>query len=121
MDRYTETPARQRVVEIMSGRPAGSLKTQEVNLMPVGADFNFTAKTAPGRGSFWDEHRVERIGASSWDHTKKKLARAVRAIVLLEHIGSPGAVAILKDMATGHRGAQPTKVAMEALKSLRIR
>jgi hypothetical protein len=44
--------------------------------------------------------------------------RAVRAIVLLEHIGTPGAVAILKDMATGHPDAQPTKVARDCLERL---
>ncbi len=39
----------------------------------------------------------------------------MRAIILLEHIGSPDAVAILKDMATGHAEAHPTKTAVEAL------
>ena len=39
----------------------------------------------------------------------------MRAIILLEHIGSPDAVAILKDMSTGHPEAQPTRTAVEAL------
>ena len=54
-------------------------------------------------------------------NTKKKWTRAVRAIVLLEHIGSPDAEAILKEMATGHPDAHPTKVAREALKTLAAR
>jgi hypothetical protein len=41
--------------------------------------------------------------------------------VLLEHIGTPEAVAILKDMASGHPDAQPTRVAREALDRLKIR
>ncbi len=42
----------------------------------------------------------------------------MRAILLLKHIGTPGAVAILKDMATGHPDAQPTKVARDCLERL---
>jgi hypothetical protein len=54
-------------------------------------------------------------------NTKKKWTRAVRAIVLLEHIGTPDATAIIKDMATGHPDAYPSKVAKEALKTLASR
>ena len=49
---------------------------------------------------------------------KKKWTRAVRAIVLLEHIGTPDAVAVLKELATGHADAQPTKAAKEAVARL---
>jgi hypothetical protein len=42
----------------------------------------------------------------------------VRAILLLEHIGTPGAFAILKEMATSHPDAQPTKVARDCLEFL---
>ena len=38
--------------------------------------------------------------------------------MLLEHFGTPGAVAILKEMATGHPDAQPTRVARDALARL---
>jgi hypothetical protein len=38
----------------------------------------------------------------------------VRAIVLLEHIGSPDAIEILKAMSPGHPQAQPTRTAVEA-------
>jgi hypothetical protein len=117
MDRYKESPTRQRMVEVMSGRQAGQLAGKEVSLRPVGQDgFNFFAQ--PNFGSWWAEHKIERINWDSRRNFKKKWTRAVRAIVLLEHIGSPDAVDILKDMATGHPDAQPTKVAQEALKSL---
>ena len=36
--------------------------------------------------------------------------------MLLEHIRTPDAIAILKDMATGHPDAAPTKLAKDALK-----
>jgi hypothetical protein len=117
MDRYTETPARQRMVEILSGREAGSLKGKKIELRKFGGpdDFNFFAQN---EGSWWAENRVERINSAYWANTKKKWTRAVRTLTLLEHIGTPDAVAILKDMATGHPDAYPTKVAKEALKTV---
>jgi hypothetical protein len=117
MDRYTETPARQRMVEVLSGREAESLKGKDVQLRKFGGpdDFNFFAQN---EGSWWAENRVERISSVYWTNTKKKWTRAVRALVLLEHIGTPDALAILKDMATGHPDAYPTKVAKEALERI---
>ena len=106
------------MVEIMSGLPAGSLKTQEVNLIPARGDFHFRSKSDQGIWEGWAAHRVDRIASSSWDHTKKKWTRAVRVMVLLEYLGNPGAKDILKDMNTGHPDAYPTKVAKEALKGL---
>jgi len=115
MDKVTETPARQRMVEVLSSRNAGSLKDKKVDLRKVGNEgYNFF----DGRGSWWAEHKVSRINTYDWDSPKKKWTRAVRAIVLLEHIGTPDAVAILKDMATGHPEAQPTRVAKESLERL---
>ena len=117
MDRYTESPTRQRMVEVLSGRESESLKGKDVQLRKFGGpdDFNFFANNV---GSWWAENRVERISSDSWRNTKKKWTRAVRAIVLLEHVGSPEAAAILKDLATGHPDAYPTKVAKEALKAV---
>ena len=78
--------------------------------------FNFFA---PNEGSWWAESRVDRINPlQPWLTHKKKWTRAVRAIVLLEHFGTPDAVAILKEMATGHPEAQPTRVARDALARL---
>jgi len=116
MDRYKESPGRQRMVEALSGREPGSLKGKDVQLRKFGGpdDFNFTADN----GSWWAENRVDRIGTYSWDPGKKKWTRAIRAIVLLEYIGTPDAQEILKDMATGHPDARPTKVAKEVLEAL---
>jgi hypothetical protein len=118
MDRYTETPGRQRMVELMSGRPAGVLKAQELRLMKVADGYNFVVKTDQGSASFWAESRLDRVGTARWDHPKKKWTRAVRAIVLLQYISTPEAKDILKAMATGHPDAYPTRVAKEALNAL---
>jgi hypothetical protein len=121
MDRYTEIPVRRRLVEILSGYPPDALKEREdFQIRQVGTGFTFSATTARGgRGSWWAEHRVELINSGGpRGDLKKKWTRAVRAIVLLEHIHTPDAVAILKDMAGGHPEAYPTKVAQEALAAL---
>jgi hypothetical protein len=126
MDHYKEAPGRQRMVEVLSSRPAGELAGKEVILTrlvervePTGPveGFNFLAR--PNFGSWRAEHKVDRINQPEGARTpKKKWTRAVRALVLLEHIGTPDAVAILKDMATGHPDAQPTKVARDSLERL---
>lgn len=116
MMRVTEPPARQRLVEVMSGRPAGSLAGKDVSIRKVGDDgYNFF----DGRGSWWAEHRVERISADvGWGNVKRKWTRALRALVLLEHIGTEESLAIVKWMATGHPDAQPTRTARDSLKRI---
>jgi RNA polymerase sigma factor (sigma-70 family) len=112
MKEVTEAPARQRMVQVLSGPQARALEGMDVQLRELnnGEGFNFTS----GNGSWWAEHRVERINTHGWV-TRKSWVRAVRVIVLLEHIGTPSAVAILQDMASGHADAQPTRAAREAL------
>ena len=108
-------PARQRMVEVLSERAPGSLEEKEVTLSQVGDDgFNFRADN----GSWWAEHKVSRIGEFAWSDHKKKWTRAVRAIALLQHLGTPEARAILDDMATGHPDAFPTKAAKQAVATL---
>ncbi len=115
MNDVVTSPTRQRLVEILSQRPMGSLENKDVSIRRLGGGsegFNFF----DGRGSWWAEHRVDRINLGG--NMKRKWTQAVRAIILLEHIGSPDAVAILRDMAGGHPDAQPTKLAVEALDRL---
>jgi hypothetical protein len=114
MARVTETPARQRLVEVLSGRDPGSLEGKEVRLNDMGhrGGFNFFN---PETGSWWAEYRVSRINSGRGATFKKKWARCVRAIVLLEQIHTPEAIAILEEMAGGHADAKPTRVAREAL------
>ena len=42
----------------------------------------------------------------------------MRAIVFLEHVRTPEAIAILKDLSTGNADAQPTQAAIDALKRI---
>jgi hypothetical protein len=111
-----EAPSRQRMVEVLSGRPAGSLKRNQVNLRGLngGDGFNFFD---PAAGSWWAEHKISRINTYRRGE-KKKWTRADRSIVLLEHLATPEAVAVIKDMATGDPDAQPTKTAKESLERL---
>ena len=112
MENVTSKPLRQRLVEILSGRVAGSLGEGDVNLRNTGGDsFNFSS----GNTSWWAEVKVSRLETEWWRGGKKKWVRAARAIALLEHIKTPEAIALLKDIATGHPDAAPTKYAAEAL------
>jgi len=70
---------------------------------------------SPTLGSWWAEVDVEKINSNSWLNPKFKWTRAVKAIALLEHIGSADAVALLKEIAGGHPLAQPTREAHQAL------
>jgi hypothetical protein len=61
----------------------------------------------------WDiAIRVEDIGTFG---QKATWVRALRAIALLEHIGSREAFAIVEDLATGHPDAAPTRAAKAVL------
>jgi hypothetical protein len=119
VDAVPDWTPRARLVAVLSGdRPAARLLEGKgpITLERHGGQtepvyYNFRQDG----GSWWAEHRVERLNVGTWGNRRKYWTRAVRAVVLLEHVGSPEAVAVLKDLATGHPDAQPTKVAKEAL------
>ena len=109
---------RGRLVAVMSDYPVEMFKDsqlKDVNLRETGnGSFNFFA----GQGSWWAESKVANLDSQmGWNH-KKQWTRADRAIVLLQHFGTPDAIAILQEMATGHPEARPTVIARNALKSL---
>jgi hypothetical protein len=127
MKDVTETPVRQRLVAILSGRPADSMEDMTIALRATGTpgsgDFNFFTVRNPNDKdsssvSWWAEGKVSRLNSNAWGNAKPKWTRAVRAIILLEHIATPDAIAILRDMATGHPDAQPTKAARDSLTRL---
>ena len=101
------------MVELCSQCPADSLAGKDVALRPAGDGFNFF----DGRGSWWAEHRVERIGVSPWNK-KPAWTRAARAVAILEQINTPEAVMALKRLAVGNPDAPPTKAARDSLKRL---
>jgi hypothetical protein len=120
MKDVTESPARTRLVELCSEMEAGSLAGQEVNFRSIAMgeeNFNFSSETS---GSWWAEHKIERIGVSPYQ-PKKSWLRAVRAAVVLEHIGTPEAMKALEQLATGHADALPTKTAKASLEHLKKR
>jgi hypothetical protein len=106
-----EQPARNRLIEVLCDYSPGQLRGKNIQLRAAGADFNFYA---PSYGSWWAEHKVSRL-----TRQKKQWIRAARAIVLLQHIASQDAIAVLKDLATGNPDAEPTVVAKVALESLK--
>lgn len=119
MNDVTEYPARSRLYAVLSGYIAAD-KADAIDgaiTLRQHADekgepyYNFVIKN----GSTWAEHKVERINSTNYGTRRTPWVRAVRAISLLEHVGTPAAVSLLKDLATGHPDAQPTKAAKEAL------
>jgi len=113
MGDVTDQPARNRLIEILCDYPAASMKHKDVHLrvFPKGDGANFFADNS----SWWAEMHVANLDKNGRGTSKKKWTRAVRAIVLLEHLATPDAIAILKEMAKGHADATPTKVAEDAL------
>jgi hypothetical protein len=115
-DASTPGVGRQRLVAVLGDYKADQWEGKNIQLRATGDDsFNFTADS----GSWWAEHKVSRITGGGWGTTKRQWTRAERAIVLLEHIGTLDAIAVLKSMATGHAEAAPTKTAKESLKRLK--
>jgi hypothetical protein len=112
------TPARQRLVAVLSNHKLDYLEGKIVTLSSHqgkdGLFYNFVVDN----GSFWAEHRVSQLNTQQWGTSKKKWTRAVRAIILLEHINTKEAADILKDLAKGNQDAQPTKIAKESLKKM---
>lgn len=116
MDKIDESSARQRMVEILSSREAGSLAGKEITLYHSHKGYyNFRAE----RGSWWAEPDVSSLNAERHSPRKRKWTRAVRAIALLQHFGTPEALAILTEMASGHPDAQPTRVAKNAIRTIK--
>jgi hypothetical protein len=112
MERVTDAPARQRLAEVLSDRESGSLEGLEIEFRTAKVGYTLFAR---GHGSWWAESSVGQLNTARWGNSKRKWTRAQRSIVLLGHIGTPEAIAILNEMATGHREAMPTRVAKEAL------
>ena|SRR5436190_4061992 len=117
MAEVTDMTTRPRLVAVLCDVSADAYAGQSIELSPPGnspgSGYNFRSMNS----SWWAEAEVERLNARH-GNSKKKWTRATRAIVLLQFINTPEAIAILKDMATGHEDAAPTKAAKEALSGL---
>jgi hypothetical protein len=121
MDAVPDRVPRARLVAILSGdRPAAGLleRNEPITLGRHGGQNEEVYYNFRQGGSWWAEHRVDRLNVGTWGNKRKYWTRAVRAVVLLEHIGTPAAVAVLKELAGGHPDAQPTKAAKAAVARL---
>jgi hypothetical protein len=107
--------SRNRLVAILCSVNEDVYAGKSIKLRFADSGYNFVSDDI---GSWWAEHRIEHIGSGTEENFKPQWVRACRAIVLLEHIGSPEAITILRDMATGHPDAKPTKAAAEALENI---
>lgn len=115
MKQVTDNPARSRMVELVSERKADSLAGQTIQIRSVGNDgYNFSSNN----GSWWAEHRIDRISSAGWNH-KKSWTRAARGVAIFEQIGTPDAIKVLEQLADGHTEAFPTKAAVESLGKLK--
>jgi hypothetical protein len=124
---------RQRVVAVLTNRPLDTFEGYSLVYQSAaelsakfGREFpaNIQMDALPNRplganpilrGSTSLAETVAELSRSGW---QKDWGRATRAVMLLEHIGTPAAVKVLERMATGHADASPTKAAKDALKRL---
>lgn len=118
MQNVTDPLARTRLVEILSGYEPDHLKGHSIALRAVNNGLYIF--TSDNRNSWIVESKVSKLDTEGGRLPKKQWARADRAIVLLQHIGTPEALAILKNLATGNPDAQPTKIAKVAVDSLTV-
>jgi hypothetical protein len=118
MKTVTDFDTRARLVAVLCDAAPDAYEGMTIELRKTSdLDYNFTAQNM----SWWAEHKVSRLNASKgWEISKVTWTRAARAIALLEHFATPEAKAVLVDMTTGHRDAQPTKLAQEALDRLSL-
>ncbi|HEY1684190.1 MAG TPA: hypothetical protein VGG19_05480 [Tepidisphaeraceae bacterium] len=112
MDQVKDAPARQRVAELVIGLPPDALAGKTVQLSKIGSGewYNIYVPNKGGKGgvSYAAQGDLSQLTNQAW-------TRAIRAEVLLEHIHTPEALAIIQNMADGHPKAQPTVVAKEIL------
>ena len=114
MEKVTESPQRQRITELMSGRDPDALKGEAITLGKHQSDDGTTFFNFRSKGSWWAEDKIERLN-SRYGNPKRQWTRACRAITMLEQIDTPEALEIIQAMgAGGHEDAQPTKVARAA-------
>ena len=71
-----------------------------------------------GRLGALKETREFPVASRIVDVRRPSWTRATRAVIILEHIRTPEALTLLKEMAAGHPDAQPTQIAKEVVARL---
>ena len=112
--------AKRRLIEILCDLKEGTIKDASFTIRRVNNQYlYFQMQAANGVfRSYSATPKVSQLDTPTGTGRKKQWLRADRAVVLLQHIATPDAIAILKDMATGNPDAQPTKIARAAVDSL---
>jgi hypothetical protein len=113
LSEVTEPLARTRLAAILTGCQPDQWKGYDVSLVKNGNWGYLSMRNGNSQSNYGIQEKVSEL-----DGSKPQWQRTDRALVLLQHIGTPGAIAILKDLATGNPSAQPTKIAKAALQSL---
>jgi hypothetical protein len=114
-----EPVERNRLIEVLSQYPPGTLKGRTVTLrqFKTSSDYYFKRDGEVMPRGWVVVSKVSDLDSDTAVHLAKWV-RADRAIVLLQHIGTPAALAILREMATGNADARPTVIAKIAVESL---
>jgi hypothetical protein len=118
MDEVKDQPARGRLVAVLCDIDPKYVPEPRIELKPVAGGYNFEfygEKKYPS--SRWAESQVAKLTDATFIK-KMKWTQAERGVLVLQAIGSPEAVAIVKGMATGDARAEPTKVAAKALREM---
>jgi hypothetical protein len=109
---------RNHLVEVLCDAEPDHWKGHSIVLQPIRVGPNSYDFLDTTQRRMWTaEDKVSRLDTTA-ENLKKQWQRADRAIVLLQHIGTPEAISVLKDLATGNADARPTKIAKVALDSL---
>jgi hypothetical protein len=111
----TDTTARSRLSALFTGSAPEQWIDYDVSCGPT--DNGNTTLYFNKAGNIRTNVTVQE-NPGDFGQSKSQWNRADHAIVLLQHIGSPEAIAIIRDMASGDPRAQPTTVAKLALRSL---
>lgn len=115
-DSMQESPGRHRLVSILIGTSIKNIaKWKYIRLHEVGDGFNFCCSDNPDTcgANYWGEPNMRFLCGIT--DPKPEWSRALRAIALLEHFGTPEAMKIIQRMSTGHPDAQPTIFARSIL------
>lgn len=109
---------KRRLVYVLLGRMSGHDQDDYELKEHMGGVFTLVA-TQWQNGRMVSSIAVN-VDASVTDQiNNQKWQRLQRAIYVLEHVGTPDAVKIIEDVATGHADAGPTKTAKEVLERLK--
>jgi RNA polymerase sigma factor (sigma-70 family) len=101
---------RRRLVAVLANRASGHEQNDYQLKCVNGQYFNFWTKT--GLSLFVSHKVAEGVHVERWN-------REVRAITILEYLGTPEAMTLLEAMTDGHPEASPTVAAKEALARLK--